>query len=69
MQNNQKSPPITDLTLRDLFAALAAGHIWASMEIATDSLTAAEAAAQTAYLVADELLKERGYESPKWERR
>lgn len=69
MPNNTKSPPVTDLTLRDLFAALAAGAIWRDMPVDLDSGECAHAVAQKSYLVADAMLHERGFATRNWEQR
>jgi hypothetical protein len=47
------------MTLRDYFAAAVAGHIWDGLPDDMDTGTCAMNAAQKAYIIADEMLKER----------
>ena len=47
---------VTELTLRDYFAAAVAGAIWQEMTPEIDTESCARAVAQKAYILADEML-------------
>ena len=51
--------PILGMTLRDYFAAAVAGHIWEGLPDDMETGTCAHTVAVKAYIVADEMLKER----------
>ena len=50
---------VSELTLRDYFAAAVAGAIWRELSPEYDTETCALAIAQKAYIVADEMMIER----------
>ena len=54
-----KGAPVSAMRIRDYFAASVAGHIWIEMDEGMDSGSCAVAVAQKAYMIADEMLKER----------